>query len=104
MLTIFLLKDYLNADTIEDILMGLSSQISEKEDNIFCSDIRNQLFGPMEFSRRDLVALNIMRGNIMMSITIRNRQTMIDFCNFRARCWPTRLQYSQTSPRSAPSL
>ena len=42
--------------------MGLSSQISEKEDNIFCSDVRNQLFGPMEFSRRDLAALNIMRG------------------------------------------
>lgn len=42
--------------------MGLSSQIAEKEDNIFCSDVRNQLFGPMEFSRRDLAAINIMRG------------------------------------------
>ena len=27
-----------------------------------CSDIRNKLFGPMDFSRRDLAALNIMRG------------------------------------------
>lgn len=27
-----------------------------------CSDVRNMLFGPMEFSRRDLAALNIMRG------------------------------------------
>lgn len=42
--------------------MGLSSQIAEKEDNLLGSDIRNSLFGPMEFSRRDLGALNIMRG------------------------------------------
>ena len=57
-------QDFLTADTIEDVIMGLSSQISEKEDNVFCSDVRNQLFGPMEFSRRDLAAINIMRGKI----------------------------------------
>ena len=27
-----------------------------------CADIRNKLFGPLDFSRRDLAALNIMRG------------------------------------------
>ena len=37
-------------------------QISEREDPVLCSDVRNNLFGPMEFSRRDLAALNIMRG------------------------------------------
>ena len=58
-------QDFLTADTIEDVIMGLSSQISEKEDNVFCSDVRNQLFGPMEFSRRDLAAINIMRGKII---------------------------------------
>ena len=42
--------------------MGLSSQIGEREDSVLCSDVRNMLFGPMEFSRRDLAALNIMRG------------------------------------------
>ena len=42
--------------------MGLASQISEREDSVLCSDVRNNLFGPMEFSRRDLAALNIMRG------------------------------------------
>ena len=42
--------------------MGLTSQIGEREDIVLCSDIRNMLFGPMEFSRRDLAALNIMRG------------------------------------------
>lgn len=42
--------------------MGLTSQIAEGEDPFLCSDVRDKLFGPMEFSRRDLGALNIMRG------------------------------------------
>ena len=49
-------------DSVEEILMGMASQIGEREDNVLCSDVRNMLFGPMEFSRRDLAALNIMRG------------------------------------------
>ena len=49
-------------NVVEDILRGLSSQIAEREDAILCSDIRNKLFGPMAFSRRDLGALNVMRG------------------------------------------
>ena len=52
----------LNPESVDEILLGLSSQISEREDPILCSDVRNNLFGPMEFSRRDLAALNIMRG------------------------------------------
>lgn len=40
----------------------MASQISEREDSVLCSDVRDKLFGPMEFSRRDLGALNIMRG------------------------------------------
>lgn len=40
----------------------MSSQIAEREDSVLCSDVRDKLFGPMEFSRRDLGALNIMRG------------------------------------------
>ena len=48
--------------SVDEIVMGLSSQIAEREDPVFCSDVRNSLFGPMEFSRRDLAALNIMRG------------------------------------------
>ena len=38
------------------------SQLAEKEDSVLCTDVRDKLFGPMEFSRRDLGALNIMRG------------------------------------------
>lgn len=55
-------QDQIDAGSIEEILMGLSSQIAEREDIVLCSDVRNMLFGPMEFSRRDLAALNIMRG------------------------------------------
>ena len=40
----------------------MASQIAEKEDSFLCSDVRDKLFGPMDFSRRDLGALNIMRG------------------------------------------
>lgn len=49
-------------EAVEDILRGLASQISEREDPVLCSDVRNKLFGPMAFSRRDLASLNIMRG------------------------------------------
>lgn len=55
-------QDEIEPTTLEEIIMGLSSQISEREDAVLCSDVRNNLFGPMEFSRRDLAALNIMRG------------------------------------------
>ncbi|XP_013772431.1 dual oxidase-like [Limulus polyphemus] len=47
---------------VEEIFMGLASQIGEKEDIILCSDVRDKLFGPVDFSRRDLGSLNIMRG------------------------------------------
>ena len=56
------LQAVLEESSIEELLMGMTSQIAEREDAILCSDIRNKLFGPMEFSRRDLGALNIMRG------------------------------------------
>lgn len=56
------LQDVLSSHSLEEILLGMSSQISEREDSVLCSDVRDKLFGPMEFSRRDLGALNIMRG------------------------------------------
>lgn len=58
----FILQDIITETSIEEFLLGMSSQISEKEDTVLCSDVRDKLFGPMEFTRRDLGALNIMRG------------------------------------------
>lgn len=43
-------------------MLGMASQLAEREDTTLCSDVRDRLFGPNEFSRRDLGALNIMRG------------------------------------------
>lgn len=48
--------------SLEEVLLGMASQLAEKEDTTLCSDVRDRLFGPNEFSRRDLGALNIMRG------------------------------------------
>ncbi|KRT82556.1 peroxidase, partial [Oryctes borbonicus] len=48
--------------TVEELLLGMVSQLAEREDSVLCSDVRDKLFGPMEFTRRDLGALNIMRG------------------------------------------
>ena len=52
----------MTGDTLEQLLRGMASQIAEQEDATLCADIRNKLFGPLDFSRRDLAALNIMRG------------------------------------------
>ncbi|XP_077992197.1 dual oxidase 1-like [Glandiceps talaboti] len=47
---------------IDELLMGMASQIAEREDNIITEDLRGKVFGPLDFSRRDLMALNIQRG------------------------------------------
>ncbi len=47
---------------IEDFLMGMASQITEREDNIITIDLQRRVFGPLDFTRRDLMAQNIQRG------------------------------------------
>ncbi|XP_062578537.1 dual oxidase 2-like isoform X2 [Saccostrea cucullata] len=47
---------------LDDIVRGLASTLAEKEDHIVVPDLREHLFGPLEFSRRDLVAINIQRA------------------------------------------
>jgi len=47
--------------------MGMASQIAEKEDNIITPDLRGSVFGNLEFSRRDLMALNIQVGDVINS-------------------------------------
>ena len=46
----------------ELLMQGLSSQIAEREDVIITEDLRGFVFGPLEASRRDLMAINIQRG------------------------------------------
>ncbi|XP_035521216.1 dual oxidase 1 [Morone saxatilis] len=47
---------------IDDLLMGMASQIAEREDNIVVEDLRDFMYGPLRFSRTDLVAITIQRG------------------------------------------
>ncbi|XP_028263680.1 dual oxidase 2 isoform X2 [Parambassis ranga] len=47
---------------VDDLLMGMASQIAEKEDNIIVEDLRDYMYGPLRFTRTDLVAMTIQRG------------------------------------------
>uniref|UniRef100_M3ZWF9 NAD(P)H oxidase (H2O2-forming) n=1 Tax=Xiphophorus maculatus TaxID=8083 RepID=M3ZWF9_XIPMA len=47
---------------VDELLMGMASQIAEKEDHIVVEDLRDFMYGPLRFSRTDLVALTIQRG------------------------------------------
>uniref|UniRef100_A0A3Q1IJ15 NAD(P)H oxidase (H2O2-forming) n=1 Tax=Anabas testudineus TaxID=64144 RepID=A0A3Q1IJ15_ANATE len=47
---------------IDDLLMGMASQIAEREDNIVVEDLRDYMYGPLRFTRSDLVAMTIQRG------------------------------------------
>lgn len=47
---------------IDRILMGMSVQLCEEEDHKIVEDLRENVFGPLEFPRRDLMAVNIQRG------------------------------------------
>lgn len=47
---------------VDDLLMGMASQIAEREDNIVVEDLRDYMYGPLRFTRSDLVAMTIQRG------------------------------------------
>ncbi|XP_067871575.1 dual oxidase 2 [Heterodontus francisci] len=47
---------------VEELIFGMASQIAEKEDNIIVEDLRDYMYGPLTFSRSDLMALTIHRG------------------------------------------
>jgi len=42
--------------------MGMASQVAEREDHIVTPDLHGHVFGTLDFSRRDLMAVNIQRG------------------------------------------
>ena len=69
--------EYLMNGGFEQLIMGLSSQPAEAEDNVVVEDIRGSVFGPLEFTRRDLMAINIQRG---LSSTLD--------LNLNCFCWP----------------
>ncbi|XP_050407076.1 dual oxidase 2 [Patella vulgata] len=53
---------YQRPDGLEEILMGLTSQLAEKEDHILVEDLRSKYYGPLFYSRHDAATLTIMKG------------------------------------------
>ncbi|KAH3843834.1 hypothetical protein DPMN_117365 [Dreissena polymorpha] len=49
-------------EDLDSLFRGMATTIAEQEDSIVVSDLTESVFGPLEFSRRDLAALNIQRG------------------------------------------
>ncbi|KAJ8272251.1 hypothetical protein COCON_G00111100 [Conger conger] len=47
---------------VDDLIMGMASQIAEREDNVIVEDLRDYMYGSLAFSRTDLVSLTIQRG------------------------------------------
>nr|XP_060611324.1 dual oxidase 2 [Anolis sagrei ordinatus] len=47
---------------VDDLLLGMSSQIAEQEDNLVVEDLRDYWYGTVKYSRMDFVASWIQRG------------------------------------------
>ncbi|KAM5172929.1 dual oxidase 1-like isoform 2-T2 [Mantella aurantiaca] len=54
-----------NLADIEHLLLGMCSQIAEKEDHVMVSDLRDYWYGQMLYSRMDLLAASIQRARDM---------------------------------------
>ncbi|XP_044923603.1 dual oxidase 2 isoform X1 [Mustela putorius furo] len=54
-----------SAQAVDQLLLGMASQISELEDRIVVEDLRDYWPGPGKFSRTDYVASSIQRGRDM---------------------------------------
>uniref|UniRef100_A0A452SIP8 NAD(P)H oxidase (H2O2-forming) n=1 Tax=Ursus americanus TaxID=9643 RepID=A0A452SIP8_URSAM len=54
-----------SAQAVDQLLLGMASQISELEDRIVVEDLRDYWPGPSKFSRTDYVASSIQRGRDM---------------------------------------
>lgn len=47
---------------VDSLYLGMASQRAEREDFIITPDLRGKVFGPLDFSRRDLMAQNLQRA------------------------------------------
>ncbi|XGW18396.1 hypothetical protein V3C99_002767 [Haemonchus contortus] len=55
-------QDIVQEYSVDEIILGMASQVSEADDIIVVEDLRDFIFGPMHFTRLDVVASSIMRG------------------------------------------
>jgi len=56
------IQESIRESDIDEFLMGMASQVAEREDHIVTPDLHGHVFGSLDFSRRDLMAVNIQRG------------------------------------------
>ena len=47
---------------VDPLYLGMASQATEREDTIITPDLRGKVFGPLDFTRRDLMAINMQRA------------------------------------------
>ena len=47
---------------VDGFYLGMASQATEREDTIITPDLRGKVFGPLDFTRRDLMAVNMQRA------------------------------------------
>ena len=47
---------------VDPFYLGMSSQATEREDTIITPDLRGNVFGPLDYTRRDLMAVNMQRA------------------------------------------
>ena len=52
----------IRATNVHPFFLGMASQRVEREDTIITPDLRGKVFGPLDFSRRDLMAINMQRA------------------------------------------
>ncbi len=50
------------ATNVDAFYLGMASQATEREDTIITPDLRGKVFGPLDFTRRDLMAINMQRA------------------------------------------
>ncbi|PAV57045.1 hypothetical protein WR25_26113 [Diploscapter pachys] len=55
-------QDIVREYSVDEIILGMASQIAEADDNVVVEDLRDYIFGPMHFTRLDVVSSSIMRG------------------------------------------
>ena len=58
----FLTPEADSTDVMGEWLLGLTAQFSAREDMMISEDMRQFLFGPVSYNRRDLAAINVQRG------------------------------------------
>uniref|UniRef100_A0A8C9F197 NAD(P)H oxidase (H2O2-forming) n=1 Tax=Pavo cristatus TaxID=9049 RepID=A0A8C9F197_PAVCR len=49
-------------EDVDDLLLGMSSQIAEQEDSVVVEDLQDYWYGPLKYSRADYVASWLQRG------------------------------------------